>query len=220
MSTTRAKLPEFPGIAVQYDPKQKPFFVSNVLEDLRRIATKVIGKTLLSSIATARPRARAAMATTGEEARKVKFDTGINVVIVPTSMEYTQSGFKMAFTGVGVEKSLKASAHASHNVPGCPYHPAGGSCAEAIDIIAAGNATGTVSLMKYTNAQILTGKGEATQSFLVLAHELIHSLHHVTGTRKDAGEEDWTSGIGVYSNELMTENTFRKMFGIKLREAY
>ena len=39
MSTTRAKLPEFPGFPVQYDPKQKPFFVSNVLEDLRRIAT-------------------------------------------------------------------------------------------------------------------------------------------------------------------------------------
>jgi hypothetical protein len=74
--------------------------------------------------------------------------------------------------------------------------------------------------MKYTNAQILTGKGEATHSFVVLAHELIHSLHHVTGTRRDNGEEDWTTGIGAFVDEAMSENAFRKAFGLKLREKY
>lgn len=74
--------------------------------------------------------------------------------------------------------------------------------------------------MKYTNAQIVTSKGEATQSFIVLAHELIHSLHHVTGTRRDTDEELWTTGLGKYSDEPMSENKIRDQFGIKLREAY
>jgi len=214
------KLPEFPGFAIRYDPAAKPFFQSMVLEDLRRIKSKDIGKKLLEDIAAANPRSRVAPDNANAEAKAVVFELGINVVMVPTSMEYTQSGFKMAFTGVGVQKSLKPSVAASHNVPGCPYHPAGGSCAEAVDITAAGNGTGTVSIMKYTNAQILTGKGEATHSFVVLAHELIHSLHHVTGTRRDQGEEDWTTGIGVYADEPMTENAIRAAFGLKLREKY
>jgi hypothetical protein len=214
------KLPEFPGFAVRYDSSAKPFFQSMVLEDLRRINSKPIGKKLLEDIAAARPKARAASANANAAAKEIVFEAGVNVVMVPTSMEYTQSGYKMAFTGVGVEKSLKPSTAASHNVKGCPYHPAGGSCAEAADITAAGDGTGTVSIMKYTNAQILTGKGEATHSFIVLAHELIHSYHHVTGTRRYNGEEDWTTGIGVYAAEPMTENAVRAAFGLKLREKY
>lgn len=220
MAIVSHKLPEFPGFAVRYDPNSKPFFVAMVLEDLRRIASKPIGKKLLEDIAAARPRARAAGASSNAEAKEIVFEAGVNVVMTPTSMEYTQSGYKMAFTGKGVEKALTPSTHASHNVKDCPYHPAGGSCAQAADIAAAGDGTGTVSIMKYTNAQILTGKGEATHSFVVLAHELIHSLHHVTGTRRDTGEEDWTTGIGIYANEPMTENAIRTAFGMKLREKY
>jgi len=214
------KLPEFPGFAVRYDPATKPFFESMVLEDLRRIKSKDIGKKLLEDIAAARPRARAAPQNANAEARAIVFEAGVNVVMVPTTMEYSQSGYKMAFTGKGVEKALKPSAHASHNVEGCPFHPAGGSCAEAADITAAGDGTGTVSIMKYTNAQIVTSKGEATQSFVVLAHELIHSFHHVTGTRRDQGEEDWTTGIGAFADEPMSENKIRAAFGLKLREKY
>jgi hypothetical protein len=44
-------------------------------------------------------------------------------------------------------------------------------------------------------------------------------LHHVTGTiHKD--EELVTSGIGQYADLPMTENAFRKAFGIKLRVEY
>ncbi|WP_459089622.1 M91 family zinc metallopeptidase [Mesorhizobium sp. A556] len=214
------KLPEFPGFAVRYDSSTKPFFQSMVLEDLRRINSKPIGEKLLEDIAVARPRARTAGAASNTEAQAIVFEAGVNVVTVPTSMEYTQSGYKMGFTGVGVLKSLKPSTAASHNIKDCPYHPAGGSCAQAADITAAGNGTGSVSIMKYTNAQILTGKGEATYSFVVLAHELIHSLHHLTGTRRDNVEEDWTTGIGVYAAEPMTENAVRAAFGLKLREKY
>ncbi len=220
MGAVTKKLPDFPGFAVQYDPSKSPFFISMVLEDLRHIASKPIGKKLLTDIAAARPRARAASKTSNEEARAIKFSKGINVVMVPTTMSYTQSGYKMGFTGVGMEKALQPSTQKAHNIDGCPYYPAGGSCAEAGDIIAAGNGTGSVSIMKYTNAQIMTSKGEATYSFIVLAHELIHSLHHVTGTRRDNEEELWTTGIGKYSNEAMTENAIRAAFGLKLREAY
>jgi hypothetical protein len=226
MAVVNAKIPEFPGFAVQYDPAAKPFFVSMVVEDLRRITSKEIGKTLLKQIADARPRGRSAPKTSNAEAKLVKFNEGINVVVVPTSVTFTQTGHKMAFTGVGMEKSLVPSTAKAHNIKlpnmknACPFHIAGGSCAEALDIIAAGNGTGSVSIMKYTNAQIITGKGEATSSFLVLAHELIHSLHHVTGTRRDGVEEDWTTGIGSYQDELMTENSFRRVFGMPLRVSY
>lgn len=221
MPVVNQKLPEFPGFAVQYDPSAKPFFVSMVLEDMRKIASKDIGKSLLKSIADARPRARSAPPSANEAARAIEFPEGVNVVIVPTTMTYTQSGYKMAYApGSGTNKTMQPSAHPSHNVEGCPYYPSGGSVAEAADIMAAGDGTGTVSIMKYTNAQITTAKGEATLPFIVLAHELIHSLHHVTGTRRDSGEEDWTTGIGLFADNPMSENAFRKAFGIKPREKY
>jgi hypothetical protein len=220
MSVVKQKLPEFPGFGVQYDPKLKPYFVSSVLEELRRIASQPIGKKLLADIAAARPRARKAPKNTNEAAKAIQFYKGVNVVMVPTSMEFTQSGHKMGWTGKGTEKALQPSTAASHNVKDCPFHQVGGSCAEALDITAAGDGTGTVSIMKFTNAQIVTSKGEATAPFIVLAHELIHSLHHVTGTRRDTGEENWTTGIGVYKDEAMSENAFRTAFGMKLRESY
>lgn len=221
MGTVSKKLPEFPGFAVQYDPAAKPFFVSMVLEDLRKIATKELGRELLKLIAQARPRSRSARGNASAETKAIRFSKGINVVIVPTSVSFTQSGFKMGYTGVGVEKSLQASAAAPHNLANCPFHIAGGSSAEALDPTADSNGTGTVSIMRYTNAQIITSKGEAAKSFIVLAHELIHSLHHVTGTtRTDGGEELKTTGLGIYTDEQMSENSFRKLFGLPVRVEY
>ncbi len=65
-----------------------------------------------------------------------------------------------------------------------------------------------------------TSKGETMFSFITLAHELIHSLHHVTGTRKDEDEELWTTGIGMYIDEPMSENGIRKEFAMSLRIEY
>ncbi len=220
MSAVNSKLPDFPGFAVQYNPKDKPYFRSMVVEDLRRIATKEIGRELLKRIANARPRARSARANASAELKAIKFSKGINVVVIPSAVQFTQSGQKMAYTGVGMQQSLQPSAAAHHNIEGCPFHIAGGSSAEAVDPTADSDGTGTVSLMRYTNAQIITSKGESTSSFIVLAHELIHSLHHVTGTTKNDGEELWTTGLGIYSNELMSENAFRKMFGLAPRVDY
>lgn len=216
-------LPEFPGFSIEYDPFKKPFFESNVIEDLRRIASCDLGKTLLKDIAAARPRSRKASDNLSKEIQAVWIPNGVNVVVVPTSVVFTQSGFKMGYNPKGPwseEKMLVASDAEPHNIAGCPYHIDGGSNAAAVDNEAAGNGTGSVSIMRFTNAQIITRKGEATLSFVVLAHELIHSLHHVTGTIKRQGEEEWTAGLGQYADNPMSENAFRTVFGIKLRERY
>lgn len=214
-------LPGFPGFAVAYDTKEKPYFVVNVLEDMNRIASKPIGVKLLRAIATARPTVRRVSKTASQQIQNIKFLAGVNVVITPTSMTYMQSGHKMGYTGVGMEMAMQPSAHKLHNIDGCTFYPTGGCSAEAGDIMAAGVlGQGSVSVMKYTNAQIMTAKGESTVSFIVLAHELIHCLHHVTGTRKDSGEEEWTSGIGDYADAEMTENAFRAQFNLGARENY
>jgi len=223
LQVLRHMLPEFPGFSIEYDPAKKPFFESNLIEDLRRIASCDLGKTLLKDIAAARPRCRKASDNLSKELQAVWIPNDINVVVVPTSAVFTQSGFKMGFDRSAEwseEKILVASDAQSHNIPGCPFHIAGGSNAAAVDNVAAGNGTGSVSIMRFTNAQIITGKGEATRSFVVLAHELIHSLHHVTGTVKSQGEEEWTTGLGQYADNPMSENAFRTVFGIKLRERY
>src|SRR5215207_7336281 len=82
MSVVKKKLPQFPGFAVQYDPKFKPFFVSMVLEELRRIASKALGRKLLKDIADARPRSRKALDNASAEVKAIKFEKGINVVMV------------------------------------------------------------------------------------------------------------------------------------------
>jgi len=218
MAIVNEKIPEFSGFAVQYDPTNKPFFAAQLVEDLRRIASKDIGKTLLKAIADATPRTRTPTRLTSQELAAVTFFEGVNVVAVPISRVFTQSGFKAAV--VNNLQTLVASDAKHHNVKGCPFHAVGGSQALSYDAIAAGDGTGSVSVMKYTNAQVTTSKGETTYSFMVLAHELIHSLHHVTGTRKDSDEEQWTTGIGVYADNPMSENACRRAFGVRLREMY
>lgn len=224
MSTTNKKLSDFPGFAISYDPKTKPFFQSQVVEAMRKLASVDLGKQLLKGIADAKPKVRKHHASLTPAAKKISFSSGINVVITPAAdINFIQSGFKadkvygdhgaMSITG------LKPSAAASHNIAGCPFHIDGGSAAMAIDPTAADNGRGTCSIMYFTNAQVMTRKGEAANPVVVLAHELIHSLHHVTGTvHKD--EELVTSGIGQYADLPMTENAFRKAFGIKLRVEY
>lgn len=220
MALIRQPLAGFPGFALFYDPMQKPFFQKNVLDDMRQIASQPIGKDLLALIAAARPAVRTVSRTANESIRTIAFSQGVNVVITPTTMTYTQSSYKMGYLPQSTVRTLQDSKHRKHNLDGCTFYPTGGCCAEPADIVAAGDGRGCVSVMKYTNAQIMTAKGERAFSFIVLAHELIHSLHHVTGTRKDTGEEQWTTGMGEFAHEPMSENAFRAAFSIPLRQRY
>lgn len=224
MSTSSSKLPEFKGFAVYYNPKEKPFFKAQVVEAMRKIASVELGKQLLKSIGDARPRVRKPASSLRSDAKAIKFSSGINVVITPAApINFIQSGYKAdKVYGEGGKMSivgLSPSAAGPYNLAGCPFHIDGGSAAMAIDPMAADNGRGCCSIMYFTNAQIMTRKGEAANPVVVLAHELIHSLHHVTGSvHKD--EELVTTGIGVYADLSMTENAFRKAFGMRLRTEY
>ncbi|MQA18199.1 M91 family zinc metallopeptidase [Rugamonas rivuli] len=69
-----------------------------------------------------------------------------------------------------------------------------------------------------------------TPSWLVLAHELIHALHYLTGSAVD-GETDFdgervkneemsTVGLGAWKGNVFTENRLRKEAGLRDRPRY
>lgn len=206
-------LPDFPGFAVKYDTSKKPFFRPTVVETLRKLKEVAAGKALLSAIAAATPAVRG------------DFPVSINVICVPTSIEFTQSGYKRdGFYGDGgvyTPTGMSPSPNPNFAPVGCPFWLAGGSSNNSIDKTAATNTLGSVCYMNFTNAQIMTRKGEPSAAYIVLAHELIHSLHSLQGITMDGkGEELWTTGIGEYADNPMSENAFRRQFGLPLRNAY
>lgn len=234
MSEITQKLAQFPGFAACYDPAQKPFFEKNLLADLEKIASKPVGKSLLQQIADADPKNRAPAANI-EDIKGMVFPGSINVMCVPTSMTFVQSGLKRDGQYIGtkfVTMGLVPSDAKSYNPAGCRFYGIGGSYAMAADPMYA-TKNGTVSVMYYTNAQVFSqgaGVREETYSFIVLAHELIHSLHHLTGTTLEStctfngkqakNEELRTSGLGSYKDEPLSENKFRAAFGLKARLSY
>jgi hypothetical protein len=227
MAKVNTVLPDFPGFAVEYDPNEKPYFKSQVVEALRLISSKDIGVELLSKIAKARPQKRVAAGYMSQEIKDVFFPAGINVVVVPTSINYVQGGMKMAYgPGSDVRDNLVPSSHPFHNPKKndklCRYYTGeGGSTAKALgEGSSDSDGTGCISLMRFTNAQFMTRKGESTHAFIVLAHELIHSYHHVYGIRHRTDEEQKTTGIGKYRDERISENAFRKAFGLSPRGSY
>jgi hypothetical protein len=120
-----------------------------------------------------------------------------------------------------MERTLEASPDPRHSPKGCPFYILGGSQNAAKDPVAAENSQGSVCTMFFTNVQIITSKGEATQPFIVLAHELIHSYHCLNGIKKDGKDEElWTTGIGIYEKEPISENAIRDQFKMALRLEY
>ncbi len=199
-------LEDFGGLAVKYDTGKNPFFRPIVVENLRKIRSCAAGKTLLKLINDARPRHRA------------DFAVGVNVMVKPTTATYVQSGHKLDFSpGSAVKDRLVPSSANAHVAPaGCPYYILGGSQNVAKDAAHTGDGQGSVCDMNFTNVQIITTKGEKSHPFIVLAHELIHSYHCLYGIRKDDGEEEWTTGIGLYRDEPLCENVFRTQLAPEL----
>lgn len=73
--------------------------------------------------------------------------------------------------------------------------------------------------------------GRPTPTWLVLAHELIHAWHTLSGTNfreqvtvPDRGtvarEEMYTTGLGAYANTRISENALRREVGLPEREFY
>lgn len=219
-------LAEFPGFAVHYDPAQKPYFEATLVADLRLLASKTLGAALLKAIDDARPVSRT---PTVNSAKGIVFPVGANVMCLPTSMDFIPSGSKLvgAYDAQGKfgATGLDATPDPRFNPAGCRFYAKGGSYAEAGDPTKSSNG-GTVSLMHYTNAQIFSqgaGDREIAYPHIVLAHELIHCLHHLLGNQLSTGmkdEELRTTGLSKWTFEKFSENQFRRAFHLELRNSY
>jgi len=201
----------FPGFGVEFDEAKNPFFKSIMLENLRLIQSKPLGSALLKQIAEAKPKSRG------------DFPAGINVMCQPTSITYTQSGQKPQFlydeNGTRSVTGMAASNHPRHNIEGCSFHISGTSHCNAVDQSQT-TSGGTVCYMAFSNAQIIETTGAVCWPHIVLAHELIHCLHNLTGNNADKDEEIRTTGIGKYADEAMSENALRREFGLPERQSY
>ena len=204
-------LPEFPGFGIRYDPDLNPFFRSILLDNLAMLTRVRTGRTLLRVIAQASPIHRA------------NFPLGVNVVCQPLGMAFTitQTGHKV----VHGEAMLKSGAD-QHNPEStdsdreCAFYRSGkGSLNAAVDPSQSSQG-GSVCVMTFTASQVLTSKGEISYPFIVLGHELIHSYHCLYGLHKGSNEEKWTTGIGQFSDEPMSENGLRREFKLPPREDY
>jgi len=199
-------LPDFDGMACKYDPSKNPLFRAIVVENLREIAKCSLGRNLLYKIAQAAPKSRA------------DFMPGVNVLVQPKPTTYTQSGMKLSYIkGTETPNGLVKSDDSKHRPEGCPFYTAGGSCNAAVVPGSSDNGQGTVCYMNFTNVQVSTSKGEKVYPYIVLAHELIHSYHCLYGIKKKGKDEElWTTGIGVFRDEVMSENTLRKLLAPEL----
>lgn len=201
-------LDEFRGFAVEYDETKNPFFRKIMLENLTLLQSKPLGKKLLGLIADANPQSRGG------------FPVGINVVCRPYTMNYIQSGKKLAYSpGSAVRDTLESSAHPKHNIQGCRFHKYGSSLNKAVDP-GQNDKNGTVCYMDFANTQVMESNGERTWPHIVLAHELIHSYHCLYGLHAGADEEKKTTGIDGYEGEELSEQAFRGVFGLPVRKGY
>lgn len=199
-------LPEFEGFAVCYDPGANPFFKAIFVENMRLIKSVAVGVTLLKLIEDASPTFRG------------DFPTGVNVMAKPQKVKYVESGHKPYFGGL---TAVSGPGSEKYDAPAnCNHYIIGSSANAAKSPTHSTNGQGSVCDMMFTNAQFMNSRGEALRAHIVLAHELIHSYHCLYGIKKQDDEELWTSGIGVYSTETMSENVFRDQFNLTRRTAY
>ena len=220
MAEISGPIARFEKMAIRYNPQKHPWFQQILLENLNLLRTKSVGQALFSRIAAATPQSRG------------DYGHSINIICSPSHVEYVQSRHKFkAYTNLNnewVKEGIFASANEAHIArrgdTECRfryYTKSGfGSYVKKIDGGAAENGTGSVCELYFANTQLLTGKGESTQPFIVLAHELIHCVHALEGINAGVHEEKWTTGINQYRNERMSENAFRDALGIDRRESY
>ncbi len=212
MAEIIALLPDYPGIACKYELSANPFFVPIVKEALGKIAESATGAKLLDLIAKAAPRHRA------------DFPPSVNVMVVPQSMTFVQSGHKAAYySGGGMNKTLMPSVDPRHKAPeGCMFYKVGGSQNAAKDPASSTlKGQGTVCTMYFTNVEVITSKGETARPYIVLAHELIHSYHCLYGIKKEGKDEELcTTGIDGFEDQEITENKIRTELKVQKRLAY
>jgi hypothetical protein len=107
-----------------------------------------------------------------------------------------------------------------------------GSGAQPDEWSGATNGAGTSSTVKWNSSQTVFQKQIMIPHFILLAHELVHCLHNVTGTNKGEKkiavgseqikhEEAYCVGLGPYTGELICENAIRAEWeGVPRRDTY
>lgn len=222
MAVVTVELENFPGLAIQYDPTSTPWFEIGVKEALNKIKSVDLGVQLLKLIADAKPAHRV-----GQDG--VTFPPDINVIISPQANRgFTQSGYKMDYgPGSAVKNIMVKSTDPRLNVAGHSFNFSGGGSFNCNQdprgqgaIAHSRDGTGCVCKLEFDSSQIMTRGGFHTTSFINLAHELIHSYHGLYGIHAGANEEKWTTGIGEFKDEPMSENGFRDKFGMDERTSY
>jgi hypothetical protein len=216
MQMVQQPLDGFPGFSVEYDQDKNPLFKSILLEGLGKINSVAEGQVLLAKIANAKPAFR------GE------FPPGVNVKCIPQQMIYTQKFYKPVTEVNPDDRSETTVGMVARPIlevdldrPGSRFTMGSGSGNQGMDEVARHDSTGCVCIMRFTNAQAVTSKGESAPAFIVLAHELIHSWHDLEGIALiGPAEEEWTTGIGKYAASNLTENSLRRAFKLPLRERY
>jgi hypothetical protein len=221
------RFPNFDGIEVHIpsDYEQLEQFGLSVMECLKQIRRLPTGDILLNQIKFAVPLAVSPAIAENPEIRNLRFDISVNVIIMPIVVRYMQGGYREVF-GEMVESS-----HPGHNPSrGAFWRRAGsGAQTEALDNDAASKpGIGSKAVVRFSNAQM--SNSLETPPFIVLAHELIHAVHHLYGVRWDGQEEDRTTGTGNFDGgrsgrgpgirPLLSENELRREARLPIRRSY
>lgn len=217
----------YPGISFEWD-FHHPMFKAIVEEDLARINDTPTGRMLLLQIGGSRPQVTSTVGSKQKSVRDINFPAGVNLIIVPADQDLYQSGYKSSISATesgSVTKTFEPSGFPQHNPQGRNFHSTTAAFTIAVDTEAATDGRGTISVIKYSNASMMSsGIGIMSPSFIILAHELVHAAHHIQGTKVDDGEEDRTIGIGRWIDQPMTpivcENKIRSEAGLPFRTKY
>lgn len=220
-------LESYPGLGVLYEANQNPFFKKIIETNLLHLSTKTVGISLLGKIQNSRPQYRH------------NFPAGINVIFTPLKVRFVEGGFKLQMGYLSPEHGLsgqppvplgmtrdvknsriqdfKEKAFGIKKEAGLPMTTSGlGVLHESMHQTHASDGTGSVCIVEFNNARVPL----KDRPYIYLAHELIHCLHSLTGTKHVQNDEPATVGLGQHANDALTENRFLEAFGLPRRTHY
>jgi len=203
------RLPDYAGICICYEKTAHPFFEVAVLEALSRIKATRTGAELLRLIGETTPSFKG----------DATFPSGMKVMIVPVAdSKVMPRGYKTLFGHHTFDQAL-------YDADQRPLRPKG-TTGETVHIASSQAAAskageGTVVTIQFTNVINHTTKGEFAPACVMLAHELIHAYHALSGNKKDGPDEElFTVGLGEFSGERISENKIRGDLRLEPRKEY
>jgi Effector protein len=219
-------------ISVSYDDAKRPYFGVIVTESLTRIASKPVGKALLDAIGNTTPsvgfggqnehvKIMPTFESANFQVRGVKGGSEYETEIIDEPFKRRDELLKQLLNAPNANLSqLKGLIPSGLWGQDFLLTRGANNCHASQDTIAGENGTGSVATVYFSNAKRVLGSGLAAPPFIGLAHELVHALHSLQGTKAKAEEEMKTVGLGKYVNEAICENTIRAEHKLMLRKTY